>query len=118
MRRSCAWFFRLIGSPLIRLYSDVLGKQSSIDVFVYDRSHETFLGHARVDVNVTDHNAKHEGWYRLEKRNAEDDTVTGEIYLGFSFQKTDKKAYGPEDFQITRLIGKGTLCVSHTFSNR
>ena len=85
----------------------MLGKQSSIDVFIYDRSHETFLGHASVDVNVTDHNAKHEGWYKLEKRNSEDDPVTGEIYLGFSFQKTDKKIYGPEDFQILRLIGKG-----------
>ncbi len=88
--------------------SDVLGKQSSIDVYVYDRSHETFLGYAKVDVNVTDHNAKQEGWHRLEKRNAEDDAVSGEIRLGFSFQKTDKKVFGPEDFQILRLIGKGT----------
>lgn len=87
--------------------SDVLGKQSGIDVYVYDRSHETFLGYAKVDVNVTDHSAKQEGWYRLEKRNAEDDSVTGEIRLEFSFQKTDKKVFGPEDFQILRLIGKG-----------
>jgi len=86
----------------------VLGKQSSIDVYVYDRSHETFLGYAKVEVNVTDHNAKQEGWYRLEKRNSDDDSVTGEIHLGFSFQKTDKKVFGPEDFQILRLIGKGT----------
>jgi len=97
-----------LSTKLTDCESDVLGKQSSIDVYVYDRSHETFLGYAKVEVNVTDHNAKQEGWYRLEKRNSDDDSVTGEIHLGFSFQKTDKKVFGPEDFQILRLIGKGT----------
>lgn len=88
---------------------DVLGKDSNIDVYVYDRSHETFLGYTKATVNVTDDGARQEGWFRLEKRNPEDDHVTGEVYLCFSFQVTDKKTFGPEDFQILKLIGKGTF---------
>lgn len=40
--------------------------------------------------------------------------MSGEIRLELLFQKTDKKHYGPEDFQILKLIGKGEskkLCV-------
>ena len=33
----------------------------------------------------------------------------GEIHLKISFQKTDKKHYGPDDFEILKLIGKGTF---------
>ena len=47
------------------------------------------------------------GWYKLEARDPEEDNVSGEIHLDFSFQKTDKKTFGPEDFQILKLIGKG-----------
>jgi serine/threonine protein kinase len=46
----------------------------------------------------------------LEARDAgEEDSVMGEIHLKISFQKTDKKHYGPEDFDILKLIGKGTF---------
>lgn len=47
------------------------------------------------------------GWYRLEARDPEEDHVSGEVHLGITFQKTDKKHYGPEDFKILKLIGKG-----------
>ena len=49
-----------------------------------------------------------EGWYKLEARDpGEDGHVTGEIHLEVLFQKTEKRHYGPEDFQILKLIGKG-----------
>ena len=54
-----------------------------------------------------------EGWYKLEPRNPEDDQVSGEIHLDISFQKTDKKQYGPEDFKILKLIGKGLSKTAH-----
>lgn len=89
-------------------FSDVLGTESYIDVSVYDRSnHEAFLGHARVPTKLGEHNAKVEGWHKLEARDPEQDHVSGEIYLEALFQKTDKKHFGPEDFQILKLIGKG-----------
>jgi len=48
-----------------------------------------------------------EGWYRLEARDPEEDLVSGDVHLKISFQKTDKRHYGPEDFRILKLIGKG-----------
>ena len=50
---------------------------------------------------------KNEGWYKLEARDSEEDRVTGEVHLEMTFQKIDKKHYGPEDFEILKLIGKG-----------
>lgn len=49
------------------------------------------------------------GWYPLSPRGAGDDQISGEIHLQMDFQKTDKKQFGPNDFQILKLIGKGTF---------
>lgn len=89
--------------------SDVLGTQSDIDFSIYDRSnHEAFLGHIKVYPELNEHNAKLEGWYKLEARDPQEDQVSGEIHLEVLFQKTEKKQYGPGDFQILKLIGKGS----------
>ncbi|KAL8779630.1 MAG: hypothetical protein Q9194_001332 [Teloschistes cf. exilis] len=91
-------------------YSDVLSDESDIDVYIYDRSNqEAFLGHVRVSPNVREDKSALAGWYQLEARGPDEDRVPGEIYLEMSFQKTDKKHFGPEDFQILKLIGKGTF---------
>ncbi|KAL8631926.1 hypothetical protein Q9189_002300 [Teloschistes chrysophthalmus] len=90
--------------------SDVLSDESDIDVYIYDRSNqEAFLGHVRVSPNVREDKSALAGWYRLEARGPGEDRVPGEIYLEMSFQKTDKKHFGPEDFQILKLIGKGSF---------
>ncbi|MCJ1455340.1 hypothetical protein MMC28_005694 [Mycoblastus sanguinarius] len=89
---------------------DVLGKHSDVNVYVYDSgNHEAFLGHVKVTPDVFRETRKMGGWYKLEARDPEEDNVSGEIHLDFSFQKTDKKTFGPEDFQILKLIGKGTF---------
>ncbi|CAL8577156.1 Serine/threonine-protein kinase, variant 3 [Xanthoria parietina] len=89
---------------------DVLSNESDIDVYIYDHSNqEAFLGHVRVSPNVSDDNSKLEGWYKLEARGPDEDRVSGEIHLEICFHKTDKKHFGPEDFQIIRLIGRGTF---------
>ena len=49
-----------------------------------------------------------EGWFPLEPRGPTD-KISGEIYLKMRFQTTDKKHYGPDDFQVLKLIGKGTF---------
>ncbi|KAL8969791.1 MAG: hypothetical protein Q9197_004155 [Variospora fuerteventurae] len=88
---------------------DVLSYESDIDVYIYDRSNqEAFLGHVRVTPNVSEDSSALEGWYKLEARDPEEDSVSGEIHLEITFQKTDKKHFGPEDFQIIKLIGKGS----------
>jgi serine/threonine protein kinase len=90
--------------------SDVVGEHAEIDVSVYDRSNgEAFLGHVRFPVNLIEYEHPYDGWFKLESRDGESDRVTGEIHLKLSFHKTDKKHYGPEDFEILKLIGKGTF---------
>ena len=89
--------------------SDVVGDKSDIDLYVYDRSNqEAFLGHVRVSPKTNENNSRVEGWYKLEARDS-NETVTGEIYIDMRYQRTDKKHFGPEDFQILKLIGKGTF---------
>jgi serine/threonine protein kinase SCH9 len=59
---------------------------------------------------LKEYSIPYDSWFTLEARDAEEaDTVMGEIHLKFSFQKTDKRHYGPEDFEILKLIGKGTF---------
>lgn len=88
--------------------SDVLGKHSEVSINVYDSgNHEAFLGLVKVNPDVFQENKRVEGWYNLEARNPEEDHVSGEVHLDFSFQKTDKTKFGPDDFQILKLIGKG-----------
>lgn len=92
-----------------RCFSDVLGKNSDVDVYVYDRGDsEAFLGHVTVAPDVFYGSSEVEGWYRLEGRNANEEYVSGEIHLGFSFEKTNKKKFGLEDFEFLKLVGKGS----------
>jgi len=90
---------------------DVVGVHSEIDISVYDRSNqEAFLGHIRFCPTLIEYEKPYDGWFTLEPREGEDaDNITGEIHLSISFTKTDKKHYGPEDFEILKLIGKGTF---------
>lgn len=90
---------------------DVVDSDMLVDVSVYDRndSGEEFLGHfdfrARTDKEPV------RGWFPL-KGHADtmaEDTPTGEIYVEALYQPAERKHFGPEDFQILRLIGKGTF---------
>jgi serine/threonine protein kinase len=77
---------------------------------VYDKKNqEAFIGHVRFSPNLENYDTPHEAWFKLKPREGESDNVPGEIQLRLSFQKTDKRVYGPEDFEILRLIGKGTF---------
>lgn len=96
--------------PLIIHNSDVVGDHAEIDVSVYDKSsNEAFLGHVRFCPNLVEYEKPLDAWFHLEPREGEQDYVTGEIHLRVNFQKVEKKHYGPEDFQILKLIGKGTF---------
>merc|ERR1711881_812926 len=89
---------------------DVVGEHAELDISVYDRSQgEAFLGQVRFCPKLKD--AENiDGWFALEPRDgSEEGSVTGQIHLKISFTRTDKKHYGPEDFQILKLIGKGTF---------
>jgi serine/threonine protein kinase SCH9 len=89
--------------------SDVLGRQSEIDISVYESNSEAFLGHVRLCLNLSEENPTLEGWFALDQRGPHETQITGEVHLRMRFQKTDKKHFGPNDFQILKLIGKGTF---------
>ena len=92
------------------MYSDVLGNHPELDVSIYDRGNqEAFLGHVRLCLIMSEENPRLEQWFALEPRASGGENVTGEIYLQMQFTKTDKKHFGPNDFQVLRLIGKGTF---------
>lgn len=91
---------------------DVVGSDSQVNITIYDRgsASEDFLGHIDLEPKFTENdNSPIRGWFPLQGRKDLDSTATGEIYVEVTFQRTEKKHYGPEDFQILKLIGKGTF---------
>lgn len=58
---------------------------------------------------MTPDHTKVEGWFKLEARDAQEESVSGELHVMLQFQKMERKHYGPDDFQILKLIGKGSL---------
>ena len=93
-------------------FSDVVGSDSRVNITIYDRSSavEEFLGHVDLQANLTENdNAPIKGWFPLRGRNDSDTGLPGEIHVEITFQRTEKRHYGPEDFQILKLIGKGTF---------
>ena len=88
--------------------SDVIGEESELLVTVYDRQNqEKFLGRLKLCPKLVDQQVV-EQWLKLEPR-AHDETVTGEIKLYWYYEKVDRKHLGPQDFDIMRLIGRGTF---------
>lgn len=85
---------------------DVVGNHSELDICVYD-SDETFLGHVRITPS-TQGNNKNVEWLRLKPR-ISGESITGEIKVSWAFNNTGKRHYGPEDFEVLRLLGKGTF---------
>ncbi|KAF2747381.1 kinase-like protein [Sporormia fimetaria CBS 119925] len=88
---------------------DVVGDHAELDISVYDRAKDAFLGHVRFCPNLVEYEKPYDGWFTLEPREGEADPVTGEVHLRINFHKSTKKQFGPEDFEILKLIGKGTF---------
>lgn len=74
---------------------------------LYDRSNqEHFLGHVRICPLLSTSGQVLDSWFQLQARTPEEH-VSGEIRMRIRFEKTSKKHYGPGDFEVLRLIGKG-----------
>ncbi|VUC33117.1 unnamed protein product [Clonostachys rosea] len=91
---------------------DVVDSDMLVDISVYDHtvSGEEFLGH--VDLEVPRENEKSlEGWFQLEGHadTMAENAPTGELYVEASYQRSEKRQFGPSDFEILKLIGKGTF---------
>ncbi|KAI5291029.1 hypothetical protein KEM54_006622 [Ascosphaera aggregata] len=90
---------------------DVLNEESNIDFSVYDSyDHDKFLGHVRLRLSFKDDSLSTEGWFALKAWNRRGgDNISGEIHLRMTFQRSEKKVFGPNDFQLLSLVGKGTF---------
>lgn len=88
---------------------DITGTQPEIDVSLYDRDSEKFLGHVRLCLNLSEQNPSLEQWFPVASHTSDGELATGEIYMQIRFDKARKKHFGPNDFQVLRLIGKGTF---------
>lgn len=89
---------------------DVLGTHSELDISIYDAAQDDmFLGQVRLHPNM---NAVtpgvHSEWHKLKSR-ALGEHVTGDILIHWEYTSTKKRQYGPQDFEVLRLLGKGTF---------
>lgn len=79
---------------------------------MYDRRdrYEECLGHTDLEAHITENDSSPiQGWFSLHGESGTDSGLLGEIHVEITFQRTEKKHIGPEDFQILKLIGKGTF---------
>lgn len=88
---------------------DVIGATSELDISIYDsEKDDMFLGHVRIRPQTTMKKSSFEEWVNLESRIV-GETVKGRIRVRMQYFDTSKRHYGPEDFEILRLLGKGTF---------
>jgi serine/threonine protein kinase len=89
----------------------VVGENSHVVVTLYDRgtTPETFLGKVEFDPELSENSQPIKGWFPLQGRRDTESLISGEISVEMTFQRTEKRHYGPEDFAILKLIGKGTF---------
>ena len=89
---------------------DVVGSKSELDISLYDASRDdAFLGHVRIFPQTTSNKKSNEEWVDLKPRIL-GETVTGAIKISWEYTSLDvKRTYGPEDFEVLRLLGKGTF---------
>ncbi|EHL01379.1 putative Serine/threonine-protein kinase SCH9 [Glarea lozoyensis 74030] len=80
-----------------------------VAVFQRNDAAEEFLGHVDLSANLSESSPPLSGWFPLRGKNDTETGVFGEIFVEIMFQRTEKRHYGPEDFQILKLIGKGTF---------
>lgn len=89
---------------------DVVDSDMLVSVSVYDHttSGEEFLGTADFRAS-TDEAVR--GWFRLQGHadTMAENTPTGEIYVEALYHRAEKRHFGPTDFEILKLIGKGTF---------
>ncbi|ORY57534.1 kinase-like domain-containing protein [Pseudomassariella vexata] len=91
---------------------DVVDSDMLVDISVYDHgANGEFLGHVDFQAIIPGKDDPVRGWYPLQGHadTMAENAPTGEIYVEAIYQRTEKRHYGPDDFQILRLIGKGTF---------
>ncbi|KAK6461777.1 kinase-like domain-containing protein [Scheffersomyces coipomensis] len=89
---------------------DVVGSKSELDISVYDAARDdAFLGHVRLFPSTVQNKKVPGEWLQLKARII-GERVCGSIKIKYEYTSLDsKKSFGPEDFEVLRLLGKGTF---------
>ncbi|KAK2072818.1 hypothetical protein P8C59_007151 [Phyllachora maydis] len=91
---------------------DVVDSEMLVQISVYGlgASGEEFLGQVDFEASA-ENNGTVRGWFPLKGHadTVAENVPTGELHVDSFFQRAEKKHFGPQDFQILRLIGKGTF---------
>lgn len=92
---------------------DVVGSKSELEISVYDAAKDdAFLGQIRITPSTESADASistDAQWLPLRAR-VVGERVTGHLQIKWEYTYIDsKKLYGPDDFEVLRLLGKGTF---------
>ncbi|PVH16766.1 uncharacterized protein CXQ87_004319 [Candidozyma duobushaemuli] len=101
---------------------DVVGSNSELDISVYDAAKDdAFLGQVRIVPNTDTPSANKTQEPRWEPLRARvvGERVTGSLQIKWQYTRFDsKKSYGPDDFEVLRLLGKGTFGQVYQVKNK
>lgn len=86
---------------------DVISEHAELDISIYDaHSNDTFLGHVSIHPQLTTQSFV-DMWLHLEPRANE--AVSGDVRVQLSYERIRNRHIGPDDFEVIRLVGKGTF---------
>lgn len=86
---------------------DVISEHAELDISIYDAdSGDKFLGHVSIHPQLNSQSFVDQ-WLNLEARTTE--RVTGTVRVQLSYERIRNRRIGPTDFDVIRLIGKGTF---------
>lgn len=85
---------------------DVTSNDSVLSITIYDaNNNDAFMGQASFRPNLS---RSVDLWLPLQGL-ASTERVSGEVRVSLLYKKVSKKQYGPNDFEVLRLVGKGTF---------
>lgn len=89
---------------------DVTSYNSDLEVTLYDQGdNDRFLGFARIRPDFKQTRV-FDAWHTLETATGDSHNGTlGRIRVSLRFERIAQQQFGPSDFQVLRLIGKGTF---------
>lgn len=94
------------------LSSDVTSEHSILSLNIYDRKYEGvegYLGTVEIKPALV-HDRVVDIWHPLESKAPGEHKVTGELRVQIKYEQTaSKRSLTPKDFEILKLIGKGTF---------
>ncbi|KAG8787453.1 hypothetical protein FRC15_009156 [Serendipita sp. 397] len=91
---------------------DVTSERSILALDIYDRKFEGvdgYLGTVEIKPALA-HDRAVDVWHRLESHGDAKHPITGEVRIQMTYQQsTTKRSLNPRDFEILKLVGKGTF---------